>query len=75
MSTAARPDQVPSSPEPRAQSLMIWLGVAMLAVTAVIVVAITTMGATAGVGVAFAALIVAALGVFAYIVRFIGPED
>jgi hypothetical protein len=74
MSTAIRPDQAPSGPEPRAQNLMMWLGIAMLAVTAVIIVAITTMGVTAGVGVAFAVLVAAALGVLVYIVRFIGPE-
>jgi hypothetical protein len=33
------------------------------------------MGATAGVGIAFGALVLAVVGVLAYIVRFIGPED
>jgi hypothetical protein len=75
MSTAIRPDQTPSNREPGAQALMMWLGIAMLVVTAVIVVAITTLGVTAGVAVAFGVLIVAALGVLVYIVRFIGPED
>ncbi|UGS37877.1 hypothetical protein [Capillimicrobium parvum] len=75
MSTSVqhRPDQ--EHPEPGAQSLMIWLGAAMLAVTVAIIIGITQFGATAGVGVAFGALVIAVVGIFAYIVRFIGPED
>ena len=67
-----RPDE--ERPEPAAQSLMIWLGVAMLAVTVAVIVGITQFGATAGVGVAFGTLVIAVVGIFAYIVRFIGPE-
>ena len=75
MSTSVQPDPSENQPEPAAQSLMIWLGVAMLAVTVAIIVGITQFGATAGVGVAFGALVLAVVGIFAYIVRFIGPED
>ncbi len=75
MTTSAQPDHDAPRREPGAQSLMMWLGAAMLAVTVIIIVGCTQFGAAAGVGIAFGALVVAALGVLAYIIRFIGPED
>jgi len=74
MSTSIQPGHDKERHEPGAQSLMMWLGAAMLAVTVVIILGITQMGATAGVGVAFGALVLAVVGVLVYIVRFIGPE-
>jgi hypothetical protein len=61
--------------ESDAQSLLVWLGTAMLVVTGLIVVAIVALGATAGMVLAYGGLIVAVIAVFAYIMRFIGPED
>ena len=61
--------------ESDAQSLLMWLGIAMLIVTGLIIVAIVALGATAGMVLAYGGLIVAAIAVFAYIMRFIGPED
>jgi hypothetical protein len=60
--------------EPSAQTLLLWMAVATLVVTLAVVVAIVAMGVTAGMFVAYGTLIVAAFAVFAYIMRFIGPE-
>ena len=74
MSTTIQTDHE-ERPESSAQSLLIWMGVAMLAVTVVIIAGITLMSATAGMLVAYGVLIVAAVVVFGYIMKFIGPEE
>ena len=76
MSTAIQPHhhQEPR-PEGSAQTLMLAMAVALLIVTLLIVVGITLMSATAGMFVAYGAVIVGTIIVFAYITRFIGPED
>ena len=61
--------------DPSAQSLLMWLGAATVIVTGLIVLAITILGLTAGMFIAYGGLIVAAIGIFGYIMRFIGPED
>jgi len=73
MSTHAQPHD--DQHESNAQSLLVWLGVAMMIVTGLIIVAIVALGATAGMVIAYGGLLVAAIAVFAYIMRFIGPED
>ena len=62
-------------PDPSAQSLLMWLGAAMLVVTGLIIVAITTMSGMSAMLVAYGGLLVAVVVVFLYIMRFIGPED
>jgi hypothetical protein len=61
--------------DPSAQTLLIWLSVALLTVTGLIIVGSTLLGLAGGIVVAFGGLLVAALGVFFFIMRFIGPED
>jgi hypothetical protein len=61
--------------DPSAQTLLIWLSVALLAVTGLIVVGAAVLDLTAGFVVAYGGLLVAALGVFVFIMKFIGPED
>jgi hypothetical protein len=75
MTTSIQPAHHRQRREPGAQSLMMWLGGAMLAVTVLIIIGCTQFGAAAGVGIAFGSLVVAAVGMLAYIIRFIGPED
>lgn len=74
MSTAIQPEHTPR-PEGSAQSLMLWMAVALLSVTALIVAGITLFSTTVGMFVAYGAVLVGTLVVFAYITRFIGPED
>jgi hypothetical protein len=61
--------------EPGAEGLMLWLGAAMLAVTVMIIVGITQFEAAVGVAIALGSLLVAAMGVLVYILRFMGSED
>jgi hypothetical protein len=61
--------------DPSAQTLLIWLSVALLTVTALIVVGSAVLDLTAGIVVAYGGLLIAALGVFVFIMKFIGPED
>jgi hypothetical protein len=61
--------------DPSAQTLLIWLSVALLAVTGLIVIGSAVLDLTAGIVVAYGGLLVAALGVFVFIMKFIGPED
>ena len=66
---------LPTETAHRSMSPMMWLGGAMLAVTVLIIIGCTQFGAAAGVGIAFGSLVLAAVGVLVYIIRFIGPED
>jgi hypothetical protein len=63
------------NPDPSASSLLMWLGLAMLAVTGLIIVAITLVGLAVGLVLAFGGLIAAVFVVLVYVMRFIGPED
>jgi hypothetical protein len=74
MSTNIQPHLDPQ-PEHNAQSLLLWLSGALLFVTGLIVVAITMLGVTGGMALAYGGLILATIAVFAFIVKFIGPED
>jgi hypothetical protein len=69
----------PHSPQertdPSAQTLLVWLSVALLAVTGLIVIGSALLDVTAGVVVAYGGLLVAAVAVFVFIMRFIGPEE
>jgi hypothetical protein len=58
-----------------AEGLLFWLGGVMLVMTLLIIFAITQLSTGAGLGVAFGALLVAMGVVFAYIWRFIGPDE
>ncbi|MBX5442934.1 MAG: hypothetical protein IRZ32_15580 [Solirubrobacteraceae bacterium] len=58
-----------------AQTLLMWMGVATVIVTLLIIIGVTTMGATVGMIVAYGGLLVAAGVVLVFIMRFIGPED
>jgi len=62
-------------PDASAQSLLMLLGVATVVVTGLITLGMTVLGLTGGVIVAYGGLLLAAVGIFAFIVRFIGPED
>jgi hypothetical protein len=68
----------PHSPQertdPSAQPLLVWLSVALLAVTGLIVIGSALLTLTAGIIVAYGGLLVAALAVFVFIMRFIGPD-
>jgi hypothetical protein len=75
MSTHPHPHTVDEGTDPSAQTLLIWLSVALLTVTGLIIVGSTLMGLAGGIVVAFGGLLVAALGVVFFIMRFIGPED
>lgn len=75
MSTAIQPHHQTPRPDPSAQSLMLWMAVALLAVTALIVVGITLLSTTVGMVVAYGAVIVSTVVVLGYISRFIGPAD
>lgn len=75
MSTAIQPHDHRPDHEASAQSLMLWMGIAMLVVTLAIVAGITLMSTTAGMVVAYGAVIAATIVVLVYIGRFIGPED
>ena len=61
--------------DPSAQSLLMWMGVATVVVTLLIILGATTMGLTAGMIVAYGGLLIAAGVVLVFIMRFIGPED
>lgn len=61
--------------DPSAQTLLIWVSVALLVVTGLIVLGSTVLGLTSGVVVAYGGLLIATLAVFVFIMRFIGPED
>jgi hypothetical protein len=76
-SMLARMSTIETAPNPdaSASSLLMWLGVAMLAVTGLIIVAITLVGLAVGLVLAFGGLIVAVFVVLVYVMRFIGPED
>lgn len=73
MSTHIQPHD--DRPDSSAQSLLMWLGAATVIVTGLIVLAVTILGLTAGMFVAYGGLLIAAVAVFAFIMRFIGPED
>jgi len=75
MTTHPAPTPHDEHPDSSAQSLMIWLGAAMLVVTAVIILAITKLSLTVGMFIGYGVLLVAVGVVFVYIMRFIGPED
>jgi predicted exporter len=75
MTTAIEPSHQSPEPDRSAQSLMLWMAVALLAVTALIVVGITLLSTTAGMVVAYGSVLVGTIIVFGYISRFIGPED
>jgi hypothetical protein len=76
MSTDIHPKLDPTTkPEGDAQSLLLWLGSALLIVTGLITVAITMLGVAAGMALAYGGLIIATIAVFGFIMRFIGPEE
>lgn len=62
-------------PDPSAQTLLMWMSLATVIVTGLIVLGATTLGATAGTIVAYGGLVIAAGVVLAFVMRFIGPED
>jgi hypothetical protein len=74
MSTNIQP-HFDQQPESNAQSLLLWLGGALLIVTGLIVVAITMLGVAGGMALAYGGLIIATIAVFVFIIKFIGPED
>jgi hypothetical protein len=57
------------------ENLLFWLGGVMLVMTLLIIFAITQLSTGAGLAVAFGSLLVAMGIVFAYIWRFIGPDE
>ena len=61
--------------DPSAQSLLMWMGLATVIVTGLIILGATTLGGTAGLIVAYGGLLLAAAIVLLFVVRFIGPED
>ncbi len=73
MSTNIQPHH--DRPEGDAQSLLFWLGIAMLVVTGLIILGVTTLGTAGTLVVAYGGLVIAVIVVVAYIMRFIGPED
>lgn len=80
MSTATIPDTAPDATAEGVDStdgenLLFWLGGVMLFMTLLIIFAITQLSTGAGIGVCFGALLIAMAVVFAYIWRFIGPDD
>jgi hypothetical protein len=73
MSTHTHPHE--EHVDPSAQSLLIWVSVALLVVTGLIVLGSTVLGLTGGIVVAYGGLLIAAMAVFVFIMKFIGPED
>jgi hypothetical protein len=75
MSTHPHPHSPDERTDPSAQTLLVWVSVALLVVTGLIVLGSTVLGLTSGIVVAYGGLIIAAFAVFVFIMKFIGPED
>ncbi len=73
MSTVPHQDHEPH--DASGQSLLFAMGIPTVLVTGLFALAATQLGVNAALLVAYGGLLVAAILVFAFILRFIGPED